>query len=106
MGKVRIRDSIKKDDGEFFQLKNNIAFDNKLSPRAARVLLVLMAHSSKESECYPSIKTIMDKTGLSKDTVRKAIQDLEERGYIEIDPRVGKGGKYNYYFIFNPFGVD
>ena len=41
------------------------AFSSELRPRARLVLQVLVLHCNKEGECFPSIKTIAAKCGLS-----------------------------------------
>ena len=41
----------------------------------------------KTHQCWPSIKTIGEAVGMSENTVRKYIRQLEERGLITTEPR-------------------
>ena len=41
------------------------AFSSELKPRARLVLQVLVLHCNKEGECFPSIKTIAAKYGIT-----------------------------------------
>ena len=40
----------------------------------------------KTHQCWPSIKTIGEAVGMSENTVRKYIRQLEERGLITTEP--------------------
>lgn len=48
------------------------------------VLLNLIFHADKNGECFPSAALIAHETGLSGRTVRRAIQDLNRLGYIDV----------------------
>ena len=58
------------------------AFSSELRPRARLVLQVLVLHCNKEGECFPSIKTIAAKCGYGLSTVKRALDELVEAGYI------------------------
>ena len=58
------------------------AFSSELRPRARLVLQVLVLHCNKEGECFPSIKTIAAKCGYGISTVKRALDELVEAGYI------------------------
>ena len=57
-------------------------FSSGLKPRARLVLQVLVLHCNKEGECFPSIKTIAAKCGYGISTVKRALDELVEAGYI------------------------
>lgn len=48
---------------------------------------------------YPSYETIMKYTGLARDTVNKAIKELEVRGYISVVRKRGKPNRYDMRYF-------
>lgn len=48
--------------------------------------------------CYPSYKTLSDKTGLSTPTLKKYIDLLEDEGYLK---RINRGFKNSNLYTFN-----
>lgn len=62
-------------------------FCSDLKPRARLVLQCLILHSNKEGTCFPSIKTIAAECGYGVTTVKRALDDLLEAGYIQKAPR-------------------
>ena len=77
------------------------AFSSELRPRARLVLQVLVLHCNKEGECFPSIKTIAAKCGYGISTVKRALDELVEAGYIikqaRFDERKNCGQTSNLY---------
>lgn len=47
------------------------------------ILLALADHADKTGICWPSIETLVDKTGTSRATVYRALSALEQSGYLE-----------------------
>ena len=45
-----------------------------------------LCENRKTHQCWPSIKTIGEAVGMSENTVRKYIRQLEERGLITTEP--------------------
>ena len=80
------------------------AFSSELRPRARLVLQVLVLHCNKEGECFPSIKTIAAKCGYGISTVKRALDELVEAGYIvkqaRFDERKNGGQTSNLYTLF------
>ncbi len=78
-------------------------FKSELKPRARLVLNCLALHSNKEMTCFPSIKRIAKECGYSVSTVKRALNDLEELGYIEkierYDERKNGGQTSNLYVL-------
>ena len=65
----------------------SMAYDKKiyeaeLPHRAVAVYLYLKDRANKEGTCYPAIGTIAKELHLSVSTVKRAISDLEENGFI------------------------
>ena len=79
------------------------AFSSELRPRARLVLQVLALHCNKEGECFPSIKTIASKCGYGISTVKRALDELVEAGYIikqaRFDERKNGGQTSNLYTL-------
>ena len=57
-----------------------------LSPGEIAVYSFLMYSEDRETyQCYPSYRTIGEAVGMSRNTVRKYVQKLEERGLIRTE---------------------
>lgn len=63
------------------------AFQSDLKPRARLVLNCLILHANREGACFPSIRTIAAECGYGVSTVKRALGDLLEAGYIEREAR-------------------
>ena len=57
-------------------------YETELPHRAVAVYLYLKDRANKEGTCYPAIGTIARELHLSVSTVKRAISDLEENGFI------------------------
>lgn len=69
-----------------FQLKT-LAYQSDLKSRALNVLLYLVDRSNKELTCFPSVKTIAKCLHISISTVKRALVELVEKGFVKKDPR-------------------
>ncbi len=78
-------------------------FGSDLKPRARLVLQCLIYHANKDGMCFPSIKTIAAECGYGLSTVKRALNDLCEAGYIEktarFDERKNGGQTSNLYAL-------
>jgi len=78
-------------------------FGSDLKPRARLVLQCLIYHADKDGMCFPSIKTIAAECGYGLSTVKRALNDLCEAGYIEktarFDERKNGGQTSNLYAL-------
>lgn len=83
-------------------------FEMDISSKAKLVLTYLSRTSNKEGTCYPSIGTIARCCGICKNSVRKALRELEHAGIISITPSytTSKNGKRrrqaNVYTLYCP----
>lgn len=71
-------------------------FHSDLKPRARLVLNCLIMHANQDGECFPSIKTIAAECGYGVSTVKRALNDLCEAGYLQKQARFDerkKGGQ-------------
>lgn len=86
------------------QVPNNMTRSGKLTPRDVWVYVVIKSFMNKDSkECFPSLDTIVKRSGISKPTVRKAIELLKEENYISVRLQ-GRSNvyKFNSHKYFEP----
>ena len=89
--------------GNFFSLPNEV-FLLGLSPGELAVYSFLRrCEDRKTHQCWPSIKTIGKSVGMSENTVRKYVRQLEERGLLSAEPTMiltKTGEKHNENLCF------
>ena len=81
------------------EFKNRI-IESALTPNARLVAFVLLQYRNRVSgDCYPSQVTLSESCGLTKNTIIRAIRELEDCGYISINQKRLKGHKFtcNFY---------
>ena len=59
-----------------------MAYQSNLKNRALQVLLYLIDRSNKEGTCFPAIATIGRELHISVSTVKRAMGELVEAGYV------------------------
>lgn len=57
--------------------------DTELPSRARAVYMYLRDRADSEGKCWPGIKTIASDMRLSRSTVKRALTDLEQHGYLK-----------------------
>ena len=69
--------------------------------RCVTVYMYLKDRTGRKGTCWPAIGTIARDLGLSRSTVKRALKDLEEKGYLkrEIRHRENGGFTSNRYTI-------
>ena len=76
-------------------ITNELIRDKNLKANTKILLLVLMTYENIETGySYPSHSRLKEETGLSKVTLLKCLNELEERGYITIKKSNGENNKY------------
>ena len=70
----------------------SIYADQELSHRAKTVYMYLKDRSNSAGNCWPGIKTIARDMNLSRSTVKRALADLEQHGYLAKLPRYRPNG--------------
>ena len=77
------------------------AYSSNLKNRALQVLLYLIDRSNKEGTCFPAIPTIARELHISVSTVKRALGELVEAGFVikESRFRINKGQSSNLYTI-------
>ena len=64
--------------------------DTELPSRARAVYMYLRDRADSEGKCWPGIKTIASDMRLSRSTVKRALTDLEQHGYLQKIPVLGQ----------------
>ena len=67
-------------------------YEYGLPHRAVTVYMYLSNRAGKKKECFPSVKTNAEDLRLSKSTVFRALNDLENAGLIEREERYRTSG--------------
>lgn len=83
------------------QLKKQ-AYASNLKNRALSVLIYLIDRSNKDLTCFPSIPTMAEQLHISISTVKRALTELIEAGYIEKTARFrekNRGQRSNLYTL-------
>lgn len=71
---------------------DSIYADTLLPPRAVSVYMYLKDRSNRAGSCWPGIKTIARDMNLSRSTIKRALADLEQHGYLAKLPRYRPNG--------------
>ena len=71
---------------------NFIYAEEHLSHREKAVYIYLRDRADASGVCWPGIKTIARDMNLSRSTVKRALADLEQHGYLERLPRYRPNG--------------
>lgn len=69
-------------------------YHSQLRHRARAVYLYLKDHADSQGQCWPGIKTIASELGLSRSTVKRALDDLCRAGLIARTPRWRENGSF------------
>lgn len=76
-------------------IDNDLLRSEDLKANAKILLLILLSYENKEDGfAYPSHSRLIKETGLSKVTLLKCLNELEERGYVTIKKSNGENNKY------------
>lgn len=78
-------------------------YQAEIPHRCVTVYMYLKDRTGRKGTCWPAIGTIARDLGLSRSTVKRALKDLEEKGYLkrEIRHRENGGGYFKplYHFV-------
>ena len=102
MVSVQGGEKLNRKEGNYFRAPNDI-FGSGIEKRAFVVYCYLSRCSDmKTRQCYPSLKTIAKRCNLSVTTVRRALTDWENGGWINIAQRfTDNGQESNLYTVLN-----
>ncbi|MDK6241380.1 helix-turn-helix domain-containing protein [Winkia sp. UMB10116] len=84
--------------------------DIKLSAKARSVLLALASRANAQGYSYPSVAVLASNAGCSKNGVRRALEELRERGLVSWQTRPVEGDRnapnlYSVHFDYRRGGV-
>ena len=76
-------------------------YNSNLSHRAKSVYMYLKDRADSEGRCWPAIRTIALELGLSRSTVKRALDDLYGAGLLTREPRWRENGSLtsNLYHV-------
>jgi hypothetical protein len=95
--------------GRFAMVPEELLRDETLDVKEKMILTVLYFHRNRKTwECYPGIALISRLASLSKMTVLRVLDSLEEKGIIERKRRFTRFGDYdtNAYFLRGWYQAD
>lgn len=78
------------------------AYASNLKSRALSVLIYLIDRSNKDLTCFPAIPTMAVQLHISVSTVKRALRELTEDGYIQKEARFrdrNRGQSSNLYTL-------
>ncbi|WP_286152910.1 helix-turn-helix domain-containing protein [Sporofaciens musculi] len=77
-------------------------YASELPHRAIAVYMYLHDRADKEGKCWPAIPTIARELRMSRSTVKRALTDLIEEGYLKKEFRYRENGGHtsNLYTLF------
>lgn len=77
-------------------------YSSDLPHRAIAVYMYLHDRADKEGKCWPAIPTIARDLGMSRSTIKRALNDLIKAGYLKKELRYRENGGHtsNLYTLF------
>ena len=78
------------------------AYESDLKSRALSVLLYLIDRSNKDLKCFPAIPTMAKQLYISVSTVKRALKELVEEGFVKKESRfreLNRGQTSNLYTL-------
>ena len=94
-----------------FEMKQ-LAYQSSLKNRALQVLVYLIDRANKEQTCFPAVSTIGRELHISVSTVKRAMRELVEAGYVTKESRFRQGNRgqtsnlYTLFFAGNRIGEE
>lgn len=71
---------------------DSVYADRTLPSRAVAVYMYLRDRTNRAGTCWPGINTIAKDLSISRSTVKRALHDLEQHGYLKKDFRYRENG--------------
>lgn len=81
------------------------AYQSSLKSRALSVLIYLIDRSNKDLTCFPAIPTMAEQLHVSVSTVKRALHELVDAGFIKKETRFrekNRGQTSNLYILVQP----
>lgn len=90
---------MRKINGKFGIHAASVTLDPTIPPASKCLYSVLTIFADEKNSCFPSIKILVQVTGMSKDTIYKYLDILEKRGIIERQHKRKSGQFRNTVYI-------
>jgi hypothetical protein len=74
-----------------------VAATRGMKPLQKLLMLTLLEHDGgNDGVVWPSLRSVKDKSGFALDTLQRGLCEMEELGYLTIEPRAirGRGNRY------------
>jgi len=69
-------------------------YSSGLPHRAVAVYMYLYDRADRDKSCWPAIPTMARELGMSRSTIKRALNDLVDAGYLKKDCRYRENGSY------------
>ena len=79
-------------NNNFTNILNKLITDKNITTAEFRILCYLLMRAGNQDICYPSLNTISKDIDISLSTVKRAIPELVEKGYLKKINRKRKNG--------------
>lgn len=91
------QDTVRRNRQDFCIVSNKVIDDQRLSSYAKLTYLILCRYANTESgECFPAQTTIAKKSGISRRSVQRGLEELVEFQYLTVTPRKRLDGSEKY----------
>ena len=67
-------------------------YQSDLPNRAIAVYLYLRGRANKEGFCWPAVPTMARELKMSESTIRRALRDLVQEGFLKVEERQRESG--------------
>lgn len=67
-------------------------YQSDLPNRAIAVYLYLQGRANKEGFCWPAVPTMARELKMSESTIRRALRDLVQEGFLKVEERQRESG--------------
>lgn len=96
---------------QHFHLPNDMTKGGKLTPNDLLVYICIKSYMNKKTKtCFPSLKTLSEKSGFSIPTIRKSIKSLEEENWVIVTKsgrkQIYSFTNYSNFEVFSPEFLD
>ena len=79
-------------EDHYTMIPNDFSRDKRVTPRAARVYLFLASH---RDECRMTTRSMAEGLGMGRDTVSKAVRELEALGWVIRSQQTDDSGRFS-----------
>ena len=91
------------DQRSFVMIYHDFLRSDKLTANERLIFIYLRMHAGRGNTAFPSLSTLEKETKLSKKTVQRCIESMQEKGVIDVDRRhsTDNGGKISNLYTLH-----